>query len=124
MRNADFDQVEDFEFLLRVSLSYKIGKLEGPPLLQFRRHGAMGSLIYGAKMEILTAELIVQHLGDAAEVAAVMATAYFNASYIFRRQKCYWRAIAYAGMAIRHGPRRGCFYRNLMGALLCRQVLD
>jgi glycosyltransferase involved in cell wall biosynthesis len=46
-----FDAAEDFEYWARAAEHFAVAKVEGPPLLQFRVHGAMGSVVHVERQE-------------------------------------------------------------------------
>ena len=116
--DSRYDQIEDFEFWMRASREFQIAKLEAPPLLQFRKHGETGTAVHGAKMEILTAEVIAKYAEDRRDATDALADGYFNASYMLRKRGCRGQAIRYALKALRYKPLSPRGYKNLLGSLL------
>ena len=115
-----FDQIEDFEFWMRVSRSFGIIKLDGPPLLQFRMHGSMGSAVHGAKMEVLSAKLIADYAECPKDASMALSEGYFNASFMLRKRGSRMKAIAYALQALRFQPFCWKHCRNLLASILCQ----
>lgn len=118
--NPAYDQVEDFEFWLRASKAFKVGKYEGPPLLQFRQHDEMGTRRHAARMEVLSARLLAARAKSHVLRNSLLADGYLDASWTSRKNGNRKQAAAWAIQAWRHRPLSLKCVRNILGVLLNR----
>ena len=113
-----YDQVEDFEFWMRVAREFTVYRYEGVPLLQFRQHDAMGTKAHAAKMEVLTAKLLAQHPYNSGQSKQILAEGYLNASWAYRENGCRGKAVLRAIQAWTYTPFSGKCLKNILGACL------
>ncbi len=122
--DPSYDQVEDFEYWIRASQRFAITRYECGPLLQFRRHGDMGTAKHGARMEALTGEILARYNKSWVQGRRAKGAGYFSASWVSRADANWSAARSYALMAILAWPFAFRHYKALFGSLLKRLAGD
>jgi glycosyltransferase involved in cell wall biosynthesis len=115
--DPEYNTAEEHEFWVRVYTRYPVAKVDGPPLLSWRRHGGQISSVGAGEATIANARLVCKYFSPPGGRRAWLAKEYFDASFLFRRRGRRTEAIRSAFLAAWYGPCRFRSWKALAAAL-------
>ena len=113
-----FDSAEDYDYWLRARQLFRFARFSGAPLLRVRIHEQMGSRVYSAKQEILSARIRARYSGSPLEARRIQKGGYFNAAYAAFETAKYGAALRHLGTAAAYWPFDPKLYQLFLRVLL------